>query len=54
MNIALVGIEELGHFRMELGIGTQDMVEHTNVGIPQVLRRLDEVAQPYEDPLSTR
>jgi hypothetical protein len=33
---------------MELGISAQDVVEEADMGIPQVLRGLDKVAQPYE------
>src|SRR5262249_42000936 len=48
VEIALVGIRKLGHLRMELRISAQDVVEEADVGIPQILRGLDKVAQSYE------
>ena len=33
---------------MELRISAQNVVEETNMSIPQVLRGLDKVAQPHE------
>jgi len=33
---------------MKLRISAQDVVEEANVGISQILRGLDKVAQPYE------
>jgi hypothetical protein len=48
VEIALVGIRELGHLGMKLRISTEDMVEEADMGLPQVLHSLDKVAQPHE------
>jgi hypothetical protein len=44
VEIALVGIWQLGHLRMELRISAQDVIEEADMSIPQVLRGLDKVA----------
>jgi hypothetical protein len=48
MDIASVGIGRHGHLGMASGVSAEHMVQDTDIGIPQILRRLGEVADGGE------